>query len=447
MKTIIVGAGEVGYHIAERLIREEHDVVIIESDPAIRERVQEELDIMTVEGSGSSPGVLEEAGIREADLLIAVADIDEVNISACILAKEYGVPKRIARVRNPEFSECPFLNHGKKLGIDLLINPNIVVADEIINLIKTPAAAEVAKFAEGKVLMIGLKMTEGAPILNRALKTLKSFQTTTPFLIVAIYRQGKLMIPDGETVVHEGDHLYFISKREFINSILTLLGKKESIVDRIFLIGGGRIGYRVAQILEEEGFHTKLMEQDPHRCEELSKLLKHTLILKGDGTDARALLEEGISEMDAVVAVTDDEATNILAALLAKQNGAKKVIALIKRPHLIPLLPHLGIDAGVSPRITTANVILKYVRKGSVVSIFEIPESDAETMEIAVSQHSKTIGKSIKEIALPPGVIIGAIVHKEEIIIPRGDTILNPDDRVVLFALPAAIPKLEELFT
>lgn len=446
MKAIIIGAGEVGYHIAERLCREKHDVVVIERDPTVRQRVQDQLDVLALEGNGSSPRVLEEAGIRDADMIIAVADIDEINIAACVLAKEYGVPRRIARVRDPDFSESPFLDHGRRLGIDLLINPNMVVAEEILDLLKTPAAAEVGKFAGGKVMMLGLQLSQGAPILDRPLKSLRAFHTTTPFLIVALFRRGQILIPDGQTTPEEGDHLYLISKREFINSILTLSGKKESIIERVLIVGGGRIGLHIAQRLEAEHFTPKLIEKRQPRCEELSQFLERTLVLCGDGTDTRTLLEEGMSGMDAVIAVTDDEATNILAALLAKEEGAKKVIALVKRPHLLQMLPHLGIDAAVSPRITTANVILRYVRKGRVLSIFEIPESDAEALEIVVSPQSRVAGKSIREVGFPAGAIIGAIVHRGEIVIPKGTTVIQAEDTVVVFALPSAIRQLEGLF-
>ncbi len=446
MKTIVIGAGEVGYHIADRLSREGHDVVVIEQDAAVRTRVQDQLDVMTVEGNGSSPRVLEEAGVRDADLLIAVADIDEVNVAACLLAKEYGVATRIARVRNPDFSESAFLGRGKRLGIDLLINPNIVVAEEILDLVKTPAAAEVGKFAEGKILMLGIQLPPKAPILDRPLRSLRSFHATTPFLIVAVLRNERLILPDGETVLQEGDHIYFVSRRESVNAILTLLGKKESIAERVMVIGGGRMGLRVAQMLEAERFKVKLVEQRQERCEELSELLKDTLILHGDGTDVRTLAEEGIADMDAVVTVTDDEATNILAALLAKEQGAKKVMALIKRPQLLHLLPHLGIDAAISPRALTASVILKYVRKGKVLSIFEMPESDAETLEMMVTRQSRVAGKAIRHADLPSGAIIGAVVHQGEIVIPRGDTVFRPDDHVVIFAIPSVIPDLEKYF-
>ena len=446
MKTIVIGAGEVGYHIAERLCREEHDVVVVEQDPAIRARVQEQLDVMTVEGNGASPRILEEAGVRGAAMLIAVADIDEVNVTACLLAKEYGVATRIARVRDPDLSESSFLERGKRLGIDLLINPNIVVAEEILDLIKTPAAAEVGKFADGKVLMLGLQLPPGAPLLDRPLKSLRAFHATTPFLIVAVLRNGGLILPDGETTLREGDRVYFVSKRESVNAILTLLGRQESIVERVMVIGGGRMGLRVAQLLEAERFKVRLVEQRQERCGELSQLLKDVLVLHGDGTDARVLVEEGIAEMDAVVTVTDDEATNILAALLAKEQGAKKVMALIKRPQLLHLLPHLGIDAAISPRTLTANMILKYVRRGRVLSIFEMPESEAETLEMVVTAQSRVAGKAIRSAGLPSGAIIGALVHRDEILIPRGETVFQPDDHAVIFAVPSAIPDLEKLF-
>ena len=367
--------------------------------------------------------------------------------SSCALAKEYGATRRIARVRDPEFSQHPFLEGGRRLGIDLLINPTIVVAEEILDLIKTPAAAEIGKFVEGRVMMLGLQIAPGAPILDRPLRALRAFHATTPFIIVAISRHGRLLIPDGGTEVVEGDHLYFISRREAINDILTLLGKKESIVQRVLIVGGGRVGIRVAELLERERISAKLLELDAGRCEALSRHLAHALVLCGDGTDVRTLVEEGISGMDAVVAVTDDEATNILAALLAKEQGAKKVMALIKRPHLTHLLPHLGIDAAISPRIATANVILKYVRRGRVLSIFELPESDAETLELVVAPGSEVAGKRLREAGLPSGAIIGAIVHQDDILIPKGDTFVHPEDRVVVFAMPTAIPDVERLFS
>jgi len=446
MKTIVIGAGEVGYHIAERLSREGHDVVVVEQEPAVRGRVQDQLDVMTVEGNGASPRVLEEAGVREADMLIAVADIDEVNVAACLLAKEYGVATRIARVRDPDLSESSFLERGRRLGIDLLINPNIVVAEEILDLVKTPAAAEVGKFADGKVLMLGLRLPAGAPLCGRPLKSLQAFHAATPFLIVAVLRDGGLVLPGGETVLREGDRVYLVSKRESVNAILELLGEQESIVERVMVIGGGRMGLRVAQLLEAEQFKVKLVEQRQGRCEELSQILKETLVLRGDGTDAGLLAEEGIGEMDAVVTVTDDEATNILAALLAKEQGVRKVMALIKRPQLLHLLPHLGIDAAISPRTLTANVILKYVRRGRVLSIFELPECEAETLEMAVTAGSPVAGKAIRSAGLPSGAIIGALVHGGEILIPHGGTPLRPDDRAVIFAVPSVLPDLERLF-
>ena len=316
MKTIVIGAGEVGYHIAERLSREEHDVVVIEHDPRVRARVQDELDVMTVEGNGSSPRVLVDAGVREASILIAVADIDEVNVVACLLAKEYGVATRIARVREPDFSESQFLGRGKRLGIDLLINPNIVVAEEILDLVKTPAAAEVGKFAEGKVLMLGIQVSSRAPILNRPLRSLRSFHTTTPFLIVAVLRHERLILPDGETILEEGDHIYFVSRRESVNGILTLLGKKESIVERVMVIGGGRMGLRVAQLLEAERFKVKLVEQRQER----QGFLVHAWMIAGEPVD----------HMAAIAHV--DERVGCLAGLDTPRSGL--VVRIFVRPQV-----------------------------------------------------------------------------------------------------------------
>jgi trk system potassium uptake protein TrkA len=304
----------------------------------------------------------------------------------------------------------------------------------------------VGKFAGGKVMMLGLQVPPRAPILERPLSSLRTVRATTPFLVVAILRDGRLIVPDGDTVLQAEDHLYFVSKRESVNAVLALLGNTEHLIERVLIVGGGRMILRVAQMLEADKYKVKLLECRGGRCQELARLLEHTLVLQGDGTDVQTLIEEGIAEMDAVVAVTDDEATNILAALVAKEQGAKKVMALIKRPHLLHLLPHLGIDAAISPRALTASEILKYVRKGRVLSIFEMPECEAETLELIVAPSSRVAGKAIRDAGLPSGAIIGAVVHRNEIVIPRGDTVFRPEDHVVIFAAPKAIPPLEKLF-
>lgn len=449
MRVIVVGAGEVGYHIAKRLVHEGHDVTIIEENAAVKERVEKELgDVLAIQGNGASPAALEAAGVAKAEMLIAVTDEDEMNLVASLLAKQYGVATTIARARNPEFSKSPLLRSGGRLGIDHLINPNQVVADEIAKLVYTPAAAEVAFFAEGKVQLLGIHVGLEAPALHKRLKDLREFQAKHPFLVAAISRHDKLDIPHGETVIQTGDHLYLVADRDNIPAILGLLGRQEEPPRNVLIIGGGRIGLLLSEKLEAEaeGIRIKLMERNSKRCEELADRLKRVLILEGDGTDIDTLAEEGVSEMDAVVTVSDDEATNILAALLAKRKGAKKAIALIQRSHFLQLASSLGIDAAISPRLTTASVILRYIRRGRVVSLVEMPE-EGEIMELVALPRTAVVDRPLRDVNMPKKCIVAAISRGEQIIIPKGDSHILPGDRVVLFTLPEAISKVERLFS
>jgi trk system potassium uptake protein TrkA len=446
MKIIVIGAGEVGYHIAERLSHESHEIVVIERNPEVCRRVQETLGLAAIEADGSSPRALEEAGVRDATMVIAVADVDEVNIVACAIANQYGVRTKIARVRTIELSAHPILAGGKVLGIDLLINPNQVVADEILRVIKTTGAAEVADFAEGRVQLLGVKLGQRAPVVNRRLRDLRSVQSSLSFLVVGIARGERLMVPTADTTLTPNDHVYVVSQREFIPDILVLLGRSQGSTKRVFIIGGGRIGLQVARALDDEGLTVSVMERNRTRCEELAKHLARARIIHGDGTDVRRLLQEGISEADAVATITDDDPANLLAALLGKRHGAKKAIALFKRPDLIPLVESLGIDAGISPRLLTASMILRFVRRGRVVSVFELPESEAETLEVVVLPGTPAVGRSMRDLGLGPDALVGAIVRGEAVLVPEADTTLEVADHVILLALPRAIAAIERLF-
>lgn len=446
MRIIVIGAGEVGYHIAERLSHEAHEIVVIERNAEVCRRVQEGLRLRAIEADGSSPRALEEAGVRDATMVIAVADVDEVNIVACAIAHQYGVATKIARVRDIELGVHPILQGGKVLGIDLLINPNQVVADEILRVIQTTGAAEVADFAEGRVQLLGVKIGASAPVVNRRLRDLRSVQASCPFLVVGIARGDQLIVPTADTTLFADDHLYVVSRREFIPDILVLLGRTTAASKRVFIIGGGRIGLQVAQALEAEDLTVTVMERNRVRCEELAKHLARARILHGDGTDVRQLTEEGISETDALATITDDDATNLLAAILGKRYGAKKVVALFKRPDLIPLMESLGIDAPISPRLLTASVILRFVRRSRVVSVFELPESEAETLEVVVVPGTPAAGRSLEALALPADALVGAIVRGEEVLVPQRQTVLEAGDHVILLALPRAIQEIDHLF-
>ena len=386
------------------------------------------------------------AGVRDAAMVIAVADVDEVNIVACAIAHQYGVATKIARVRDIELGAHPILQGGKVLGIDLLINPNQVVADEILRVIETTGAAEVADFADGRVRLLGVKIPARAPVVNRRLRDLRSVQTSSPFLVVGIARGEQLLVPTADTVIAADDHLYVVSRREYIADILVLLGRSAGATRRVFIIGGGRIGLQVAQALEAEGVTVTVMERSRARCEELVKHLAQTRVIHGDGTDVGRLMEEGISETDALATITDDDAANLLAALLGKRYGAKKAVAIFKRPDLIPLVESLGIDAPISPRLLTAGAILKFVRRGRVVSVFELPESQAETLEVVVLPGTPAAGRSLEGLALPHDALVGAIVRGEEVLVPERSTVLEVGDHVILLALPHALHDVERLF-
>ncbi|HZS32165.1 MAG TPA: Trk system potassium transporter TrkA [Methylomirabilota bacterium] len=446
MRIIVIGAGEVGYHIAERLSHEAHEIVVIERHPEVVRRVSAALRVRAIEADGSSPRALETAGVRDAAMVIAVADVDEVNIVACAIAHQYGVATTIARVRDIELGEHPILAGGKVLGIDLLINPTQVVADEILRVIKTTGAAEVAEFAEGRVQLLGVKVGARAPVVNRRLRDLRQVQASAPFHVVGIARGERLIVPTEDTTLAAEDHVYVVSGRDVIPDILVLMGRTAAATRRVIVIGGGRVGLQVARSLEAEEIAVTVVERSRARCDELARELTTARVLHGDGTDIKLLVDEGIAAADAIAAITDDDPTNLLAALLGKRNGARKAVALFKRRDLIPLVGSLGIDAAISPRLLTASVILKYVRGGRVLSVFELPESEAETLELVVQQGTPAAGRSIQALALPPDALVGAIVRGDQLLTPDRERVLAPGDHVILLALPRAIPEVERAF-
>jgi trk system potassium uptake protein TrkA len=451
VRIVIIGAGEVGYHIASRLIRERHDIVVIDQSAELIELVQEELDVMAYRGHGASPATLEEAGISQADMLIAVTNSDEINLVACLLARQYGVPKRIARINDPDFHDSPLVEAGKHIGIDLLINPSQAVAEEIRRLVKAPGAEEAADFLEGRVKLLSFRVQPPAPIVRQRLRDFAARfdATTAPFLIAAIQRGRETLIPTGDTLVEPNDHLLVIGKGELIWENLHLLGITARRARKIFIIGGGRVGLNVAHVLEhdEADYDVKILEENAQRCHVLAGRLPHTLVLHGNATDLKILKEEGIADMDSVVVVTNDESTNLIAALLAKTNGARTVITLIKRPDLVPLVSALGIDAAISPRLITAGTILRHLRHGQVLSVFTSINTEAETLEMVAMPRAKIVGRPLRKVKMPAGVLIGAVAHGDDIIIPGGDTVIQANDRVIVFALPTVVPQAERLFT
>jgi trk system potassium uptake protein TrkA len=342
----------------------------------------------------------------------------------------------------------PLVAAGKRIGIDLMINPSRAVAEEIQRLIHMPGADEAAEFFEGRVQLISVRVPPSAPIVQQQIKEVGArFPGDLPGLVAAIQRGRKTLIPRGETIIEAEDHLLIIGKDQHLQANLHLLGLSSHRMKNLLIIGGGHVGLQVAHLLSQDAarYNIKILERNMQRCHELATLLPHALVLNGDATDLRVLQEEGIRDMDGVIVVTDDDGTNLIAALLAKTHGAHEVITLVKRPDLVSLVSALGIDAAISPRLITADAMLRYLRRGQVLSMFTSTSTEAETLEMEALQRARIVGRPLYKVNIPEGIIIGAIAHGDTITIPRGDTVIEAYDRVLVFALPQAVSKATRL--
>ena len=439
MKIIVVGAGKVGFTLAQRLAQEEHDVIVIEKDDERRSIIEQNLDVMTVDGNGASPQLLADIGMADVGMLIAVTDSDEVNMIACLTAKQAGVPKTIARVRNMEYLGENSAKFGNMLGIDMFINPEMVTALEIAQILKTPAALDVEDFAGGKVRMLEVKIRHNSPLSGLPIKTL---QLPDNVLVVGILRKGKMIIPHGNDSIADMDSVFFLGEREAIFNMEDMFTQKRTLVERIFIVGAGRIGRHLTLLLEKSGYDVKVVEKDRHRCEELAKAVDKSMIICGDGTVVELLTEEGIGQYDAVICLTDDDKLNLLVALMAKHFGAQKTFARVGRPEYITLMEQVGVDVVFSPRLLTAGAILRSVRRGDIVSVTLFEGAKAEAVELDVIEGSPLAERPIREIKFPRRVLVGAIVRNGHTLVPNGDTILQVGDRVVMFTLPDDAAKI-----
>jgi len=445
---MIVGAGQVGYHLSEKLSVEGQEVVLVDRDEKKLRRLEKELNILPVIGSGASARILEEAGIDKTDLFIAVTDSDEVNLVACIISQQYNVKTRIARVRNEDFYAHGIPLSEKALGIDLLISPDLAMAEEIIQLSTMSEAFERAEFANGQVEVLGYVVTEENPCVGSCLYNLREIQGLYDFVVVAIIRDGRTIIPRGDDRIQPGDKIYLVMRKADMTAIEPLLFNTSSKAPKqVFIIGGGTIGYLVARQMEQKKINVRLVEQDARRCELLSEQLTNTVVLNCDGLEAQDLLDEGIDRADLVISVTNSDTTNILSSLLAKHHGAKKCITHITSPGFIPLLGKLGIDMALSPRLVAANMILRFVRGGGkIVSVATLLGSDAEVIELKVPDHEKFRNIPLKSLNFPMGAILGAIVRNGQVIIPSGETTLKPEDSVIIFFTKEAMLAVESFF-
>lgn len=446
MNCIVIGAGVVGYTIAKKLSSEGHDIVLIEKDEKRVRDVKESLDVRIVHGSGSSPQTLYEAGIEKVEMVIAVTDSDEVNMVACLIAgSQSSVPKKIARIRDPDYDSYTKIFEKDYLDLDLNINPERLAAERIIKIVEVPGAVEVEDFVDGKFKLVGVRLTNRSPIVGKALKDLQELHPEEKILIVAIYRDGETIIPRGSTVLEEHDLVFAITVPTEAQRLLNILGVVEKKGRRVMIIGGGDVGYELASDLETKGYQVKLIERNESRCAYLAERLNRTIVISGDGTDQSLLAEENVSDTDAFISVTDDEEANILITLLAKRLGAERCIGLIDKHEYLTMVSTIGIDVAVSPRLSSVSGILQFVRRGKILSVTTLMEERVEAIETIALETSDIVDKPLNKINIPKGTIIGGVVKDDTVFMPIGQTIIRPGDRVVIFALREMIPQVEKM--
>lgn len=446
MKVVIVGAGEVGYHIASRLSLENKEVVVVDKDGDAIRRVAENMDVQTITGSGSSPSVLEDAGIRQAEILLAVTNQDETNLVACLMADMLSPgTKKLARIRGADFDPYHETFRQQAPHIDTVINPEIEVVKTIERLMRVPGAVDVGAFAGGRINFVGVYLDKNAHLAGARLVDLPGMIDQQRLLIAAILRDEEVIIPTGRDKLLPGDLIYFISEESRLLSTLSLFDKHAQPVKRVLIIGGGRIGFRLASQLESQSIYCKIIEKNANRCAALADRLNKAIVLHGDGSDQGLLSEENIGDIDVVVTLTNDEETNILSSLLARRMGAGKSITKISKFSYFPLMKAIGIEQVVSPRLSAINTILQHIRRGKVLSAISIKGEQAEALEVEAMETSDIVGQPLKRISFPKGAIVAGIIRDEQIIIPTGDSVVEPKDRVIIFAQRRAISGIEKL--
>jgi trk system potassium uptake protein TrkA len=446
LKIIIVGAGEVGYHIAQKLSEENQEVFLIDKDPEKIRRITENLDVQAILGSGTSPERLRASGIKEADMLVAATDSDEVNLFACLLAKNLNpYILKVARVRSPEYLEEKELFSQDFLGVDRIINPVSAMVEQIRSLMMVPGASDVVDFEEGRVKLIGITVKPDSPFVDRRLASFRGVEGKV--LVGAIVRGEQVFIPRGEDTIRANDLVYLVVKGSDVPHEFGFFREEEKEGGRVIIVGGGVTGTALAAALERTKRNVKVIEKDPQKCTALAEKLGKAIVLHGDGTDKDLLQEENIRDVDFLVAVTGDEENNVLISLLAKGLGAKKTITRINKLSYIPLVSAIGIDTVVSTRLSAVRAILQYIRRGRIISVAPLKGEHAEAIEAEALETSEIVNVPLSQVKFPKGAMVGAIVRGEEIIIPRGDSIIRPKDRLIILALQKVVPKLEKLLT
>ena len=449
MRILIAGGGEVAALIAGRLIGEGNEVILIEQEEERCSELEDTLDAKIVHGNAASVLALRRAGLETADMLIAATNSDATNILACLVAKvESDVRVKVARMRTHEVEHWRRIAAESSLDIDLIIHPESDVSDRIMRVLNYPGVSNIIDFADGGARLFGMNAESGSWVAGKTLLELQQAGPPENSLIAMIFRGQQVIIPHGAERLKTGDHIYVMATRDNLDDVIAFMGlESRKTLERVFIVGGKQLGIRIAEILEETNVHVKLFERDLDRCEKISTILDKTIVIHGDGTDQSTLMEENVAGVDAFLTLTNHDEDNIIASLLARRLGVKKVVALINRLSYLPMVQRLGINTTVSPRLAAVDSILQYVRKGRVLSVTTFGAEEAEAIELIAAQGTIYVGRKLSDIRFPRGAIVGAIARPDgAVVVPRGDCSIQAGDRVIFFALESVVSELEAAF-
>lgn len=445
MKIVIAGAGDMGYHLAERLSFDNKDIVMIDTDKDILDNVSSHLDVMTIVGDSTSLDILQSAGVKEAHMVMAVTTSEKTNIVTAALAKQLGAKRVIARVRTHDYLTPEHEVYFNQIGIDNIISPTMLCSREIKKMLKNSSFTDVFEFEEGKLNVVGITLDQYSSLINRAVSDVSRDQIFNDIRIIAIVRDQITIIPRGDTIIRNNDHVFFISNKKAVESILELLGQKKVTIKNVMIIGGDDMAYATALKLEND-YRVTLVHKDKERCKWLSERLDKTLVINGDYKNIDLLIEEGLEEMEAFISVTESSETNIITSLTAKNHGVYKTIAHVDTREYIHISHSIGVDSLINKKLVAANQITRFLRKGNVEAVTGIYGVDAEFVQYMINKNNRVTRKPLKDLHFPETALVAGVIRGNQVYIPDGNFILQIDDKAIVFALPNAKSSLEKLF-